>query len=103
MAAQPNNNQTTSSPLTLSATYTSTSCNASFTITSPLEAPSTTLPPVTSKSDYLQRLRASVTTVQEQVNKELTARMEQDNLAASAPADSKDEENYGEEMQEDED
>ena len=82
MAAQPNQ-ESTSSSLTLSATYTSTSGNPPFTVDSPLDAPSTMLSPVSSKSDYLQRLRASVLTVQEQVNKELTARMEQDNLASS--------------------
>ena len=97
MAAQPSQ-EPTSSPLTLSATYTSTSGNPPFTVTSTLDAPSTTLDSVSSKIDYLKRLRASVLTVQEQVNKELTARMEQDNLASSAAADAKDEENYGEEV-----
>jgi hypothetical protein len=101
MSSEPN---TSAQPAyTLSATYTSTSGNAPFTITSSLDAPSTALPAVQGKSDYLQRLRSSVLTIQDQVNKELTTRMEQDNASSAAPVDSKDEENYGEEVQEEDD
>ncbi|KAK4455053.1 hypothetical protein QBC34DRAFT_106803 [Podospora aff. communis PSN243] len=88
---------------TLSATYPSTSGNDPFNITLPLDGPSTALPAVQAKSDYLKRLRTSILTVQDQVNKELTIRMEQDNAKSAAPVDSKDEENYGEEVQEEED
>jgi hypothetical protein len=100
MSTQPNESQPT---YTLSATYTSTSGNTPFTITALLDAPSSTLPAVQSKSDYLQRLRSSILTIQDQVNKELTTRMEEDNANSAAPVDSKDEENYGEEVQEEED
>ncbi|AEO71322.1 uncharacterized protein THITE_2092830 [Thermothielavioides terrestris NRRL 8126] len=93
----------------LSATYTSTT-NAPFTISRPLQAPadSTT---VESKTKYLSELRQSVVGLQEQVNRELTARMEEDKAreasaggAAGAKAvdDEKEEENYGEEAQEEE-
>ncbi|KAK0613875.1 hypothetical protein B0T14DRAFT_527198 [Immersiella caudata] len=97
MSNQPNGSQPT---YALSATYTSTSGNPPFTITTPLDAPSSTLPAVQRKSDYLQRLRSSILTVQDQVNKELTTRMERDNANPAAAMDSKDEENYGEEVQE---
>lgn len=91
---------TETSSSTLSATYTSTSNNPPFTIFSAIPTPSTTLSPVDHKTAYLTGLRASVLDVQERINKELTTRMEQDNAASSTPADSKEEENYGEEMQE---
>lgn len=95
---------------TLSTAYTSTS-NAPFTISLPLSAPadSTT---VESKAKYLSELRQSVTSLQAQVNRELTARMEEDKARESSAAaasgkkivdDEKEEENYGEEMQEEED
>ncbi|KAG7285320.1 hypothetical protein NEMBOFW57_009942 [Staphylotrichum longicolle] len=88
---------------TLTTTYTSTS-NAPFTISLPLSAPadSTT---VENKARYLSELRQSV-------NRELTARMEEDKARESSAAaasgkkivdDEKEEENYGEEMQEEED
>ncbi|KAF5233673.1 hypothetical protein FANTH_12472 [Fusarium anthophilum] len=56
----------------------------------------------TDKSSYLKALRASVTDTQDTINKELTARMEQDK-ARDAAAEAKEEENYGEEVQEEED
>ncbi len=99
-----------SSQPTLSTTYTSPA-NAPFTISLPLSAPadSTT---VESKAKYLSELRQSVTSLQGQVNRELTARMEEDKARESSLAaangkkivdDEKEEENYGEEMQEEED
>ncbi|KAH7158879.1 hypothetical protein DER46DRAFT_662865 [Fusarium sp. MPI-SDFR-AT-0072] len=54
------------------------------------------------KSSYLKALRASVADTQDTINKELTARMEQDK-ARDAAAEAKEEENYGEEVQEEED
>jgi len=103
MPDQPNQPEAGEQPFILSATYASTTGNEPFTISSPLSAPFTTGSPVESKSEYLKRLRASVLTVQDQVNKKLTELMEQDNLKASQATggvivDSKEEENYGEEM-----
>jgi hypothetical protein len=96
---------------TLSATYTSTA-NAPFSVSLPLTAPadSTT---VETKSKYLSELRTHVASLQQQVNRELTARMEEDKARESSTAaangvvkavdDEKEEENYGEEVQEEED
>jgi len=94
----------------LTATYIS-STNASFmalqTITSP--ADSTT---VANKTAYLRELHQAVLSVQDRVNRELTARMEEDNAKTAQEGenkgkkgvdDAKEEENYGEEMQEEED
>lgn len=59
---------------------------------------------VADKTAYLAALRAAVTDAQAQINKELTSRMEQDKVRdAAAIDDAKEEENYGEEIQEDED
>lgn len=89
----------------LRAKYTSPS-NEAFSVDKPLPAaPSST--DVTAKTEYLSALRAAVTSTQEQVNKELTARVEEDK-ARAAPSDAKkaavdeekEEENYGEEVQE---
>lgn len=91
----------------LSATYTSAT-NPPFTISRTLTAhPSSST--VESKTKYLAELRQSVISLQEEVNRELTARMEEDKLrdaSANAAAganlvdDEKEEENYGEEVQE---
>lgn len=95
----------------LTAKYTSPT-NEAFSIDKPLP----TTPPsadVAAKTEYLSALRAAVTSTQDQVNKELTARMEEDK-ARAAPSDAaaakkagvdedKEEENYGEEVQEEED
>ncbi|KAH7248070.1 hypothetical protein B0J15DRAFT_551725 [Fusarium solani] len=78
---------------------------------SPLSEPFTvshTLPAISSspstadKTSYLEALRASIADTQATINKELTARMEQDK-ARDAAAEAKEEENYGEEVQEEED
>lgn len=97
-------------PPALSAAYTSTT-NAPFTVCLPLTsaADSATLE---HKTKYLAELRQSVISVQGQINRELTARMEEDKAReASAAAangakvvdDEKEEENYGEEVVEEED
>ncbi|EAQ86737.1 hypothetical protein CHGG_07990 [Chaetomium globosum CBS 148.51] len=94
---------------TLSATYTSTT-NAPFTVslTLPCAADSTTLE---HKTKYLSELRQSVISAQGQINRELTARMEEDKAREASTAkangtkvvdDEKEEENYGEEVQEEE-
>ncbi|KAF4335569.1 EKC KEOPS complex subunit Gon7 [Fusarium beomiforme] len=54
------------------------------------------------KSSYLKALRASVADTQATINEQLTARMEQDK-ARDAAAEAREEENYGEEVQEEED
>ncbi|KAK7428814.1 hypothetical protein QQZ08_004739 [Neonectria magnoliae] len=59
---------------------------------------------VADKTAYLAALRAAVTEAQAEINKELTSRMEQDKARDAAAVDNaKEEENYGEEVQEDED
>ena len=94
----------------LTATYTSSS-NAPFTASQTLTSPadSTT---VVSKIAHLAELRQAVLSVQDRVNRELTARMEEDNAKAAPEGtskrkkgvdDAKEEENYGEEVQEEED
>ncbi|ODA83910.1 hypothetical protein RJ55_02427 [Drechmeria coniospora] len=59
---------------------------------------------VSDKTIYLEALRKAVAETQGQVNKELTARMEEDkarDAAADNPVDDdKEEQNYGEEVQE---
>lgn len=91
----------------LTATYASPT-NETFKVTKKLPA----IPPansVTDKVSYLSALREAVTQTQQDINKELTARMEEDNARDAAKGttttanDEKDEENYGEEVQEDED
>ncbi|KAJ4311825.1 hypothetical protein N0V84_010242 [Fusarium piperis] len=67
-----------------------------------------TLPTISSSSStadkmaFLKALRASIADTQAMINKQLTARMEQDK-ARDAAAEAKEEENYGEEVQEEED
>ncbi|KAK3684252.1 hypothetical protein B0T22DRAFT_272726 [Podospora appendiculata] len=108
---------------TLTAVYSAgSSGNEAFTLShaiSPIAGSSETAT-VQDKSRYLRDLRAAVVTTQEQVNKELTARMEEDKAKAAAVAgvssssarkgkggvvvdDVEEEEHYGEEAQEDED
>lgn len=92
------------------ATYTSPD-NEHFTITKNIPAPPSSS--VQDKTQYLEALRRAVAETQDQVNKELTARMEEDkaretpaggSAAAKLGADEdKEEENYGEEVQEEED
>ncbi|KAL2195900.1 Gon7 family-domain-containing protein [Corynascus similis CBS 632.67] len=95
---------------TLSATYTSTT-NEGFDVRLLLKAPadSTT---VETKAKYLSELRQSVISLQDRINRELTARMEEDKAREASNAaingakvvdDEKEEENYGEEVQEEED
>lgn len=81
-----------------------------FSITESIPAPPTPLDPA-GKSKYLESLRASVATTQDQINKELTTRMEEDKAREAAAGggaqpsvdEEKEEENYGEEVQEEED
>lgn len=91
-----------SEPPTLTGTYTSPT-NPSFTITQPLP-PTPSTPSIAEKTASLAALRAAVTLAQAQINKELTSRMEDDKARDAASGnDVKEEENYGEEVQEDED
>jgi hypothetical protein len=61
---------------------------------------------VKDKAEYLAKLRASVVKMQDEINTFLTAKMEEDNKntgSKAAPAeDTKEEENYGEEIVDDE-
>ncbi|KAL2160105.1 hypothetical protein VTH06DRAFT_1760 [Thermothelomyces fergusii] len=94
---------------TLSATYTS-STNEGFDVRLPITSPADTTT-VEAKAKYLSELRRSVTSLQDRINKELTARMEEDKAREASGAggngtkvvdDEKEEENYGEEVQEEE-
>jgi len=103
-----------STSIIMSVTYTSPA-NESFVLDQPL--PLISSASVADRTSYLSALGGAVIAMQERVNKELTARMEQDNAATAAaeathgsqrkstPAvnDAKEEENYGEEVQEDDD
>lgn len=94
---------------TLRATY-SSPANAAFDISKPLPSISSESS-TDDKTQYLAALRDAVTQTQAEVNKELTSRMEEDKAAAAAGAngatpavdEDKEEENYGEEVQEDAD
>lgn len=99
--------QSTPSDTVLTASYSSPD-NAPFSITKSIPAPPAPLDPA-GKSKYLESLRASVATAQDQINKELTTRMEEDKAREAAVGikhpvdDEKEEENYGEEVQEEDD
>lgn len=92
--------------LSLTGSYSSPT-NAPFTTTHELQAPpsGTVAPTVPDKTKYLGDLRSAVAAMQDQVNKELTQRMEEDKATEAGkngkPAvdDAKEEENYGEEVQ----
>ncbi|KAH0495508.1 hypothetical protein TgHK011_009054 [Trichoderma gracile] len=96
------------SKTTLTTSYTSPT-NAPFTTAASIPAPPPTPLDAASKSKYLAALRASVSSAQEQINRELTARMEEDKKREEAAGlkhvvdDEKEEENYGEEVQGEED
>lgn len=97
----------TTTTMTLSATYASPT-NAPFTAAHDLAAPpsGTADPTVEDKTAYLAALRAAVATLQDDVNRELTRRMDEDKAREAGPGaavdEAKEEENYGEEEQGDE-
>ena len=90
----------------LDAKYSSPT-NEAFTYSHQITSPAS--PSTADKSVYLADLRAAVTTLQGQINKDLTSRMEEDKARAGetsggkAVDDEKEEENYGEEVQGEED
>lgn len=87
----------------ISATYKSPE-SAPFSHLQKLPAPASTS--AADKTSYLSVLRKATAEMQEQINKELTARMEEDkarDASASKVDDVKEEENYGEEGVEEED
>ncbi|KAM3444464.1 hypothetical protein NHJ13734_001431 [Beauveria thailandica] len=95
---------------TLTASYTSPT-NEAFAITTPLPSSSSSSSS-SDKTSHLGALRVAVADAQDTINKELTARMEEDKardvsaagaVAAAAIDDAKEEENYGEEVQEGDD
>ncbi|KAH6877293.1 hypothetical protein B0T10DRAFT_584370 [Thelonectria olida] len=102
-----NSTVTMHSEILFTGTYSSPD-NAPFEVTYTLVPPQTN-PPIAEKTAYLGALREVVTEAQAQINKELTARMEEDKARDAASSkngvvdDAKEEENYGEEVQEDED
>lgn len=93
----------------LSATYASPT-NAPFIHTQKIPTPPST--GISDRTAYLGALRKATTAMQEQINKELTARMEEDRAVAAAGTngsskenekavdESKEENNYGEEVAE---
>lgn len=94
----------------LTATYESSQQSQPFSLTTELPSPATTS--VADKTQYLAALRHSITAMQSTINKELTTRMEEDKArdasttvkAGSVTVDEvNEEENYGEEVQEDDD
>ena len=87
---------------TLSATYHSPS-NPSFTHTQQIPTPPTDK--VGDKTAYLSSLRKATSALQEQINKDLTSRMEEDKAREAGASKSngtvdeaKEEDNYGEEV-----
>jgi len=105
MAEQPDESKP-GNTFAVAATYTSTSGNAPFMVRAAFHTSKTTPsePLSEKKTEYLEGLREAVISVQDQVNQELTRRMEEDNLksgqAANGAGDAREEENYGEEEQE---
>lgn len=86
----------------LSATYNSPT-NAPFTHEQKISTPPS--PKTSDRTTYLAALRAATVTLQEDINRELTARMEEDKAlditSASAKKgvdESREEDNYGEEV-----
>lgn len=90
--------------LSLTATYKCPTSEPFTTIQSIVAPPSTS---AADKTAYLSSLRQALASTQEQINKELTERMEQDRARegnnGKGVDDAKEEENYGEEVVEDED
>lgn len=86
--------------LDLTAAYTSPA-NDPFSLTASIPAPPSGS--VADKTAYLEALRGAVADAQDQVNKALTQRMEEDKArdGAAKPAvdEDKEEQNYGEEVQ----
>lgn len=77
--------------------------NDAFSITHTLPKPASGS--VSEKTQYLQKLRAAIASTQDEINKELTQRMEEDKVRLAAGGDgskavddAKEEENYGEEV-----
>ena len=79
--------------------------NPSFSVSEALPALPAS-PSVVEKTKYLATLRDAITSAQDQINKELTQRMEDDKARLASVAggakvdDAKEEENYGEEVAE---
>ncbi|WQF81286.1 Putative EKC/KEOPS complex, subunit Gon7 protein [Colletotrichum destructivum] len=96
--ATTNNGTAASAPVfRFSATYKSPT-NEPFTFSESLTAPPTS--GAGDKAAYLNALRNSINAAQDNINRELTARMEEDkanDAAKSAVDDAFEEENYGEE------
>ncbi|KUI67856.1 hypothetical protein VM1G_03283 [Cytospora mali] len=99
----------TNEKMSLTAIYASPS-NAPFTVTHELQAPAsgTSNPTVPDKTKYLNDLRKATAVMQEQINKELTQRMEEDKVEEATKNgkipkgvdEAKEEDYYGEEAPE---
>ena len=105
MATLDNDNEAGMQDQILSVTYQSPD-NAAFTYTQKLPTPPTVK--TSDRTSYLGALRKAAAKMQEQINKELTARMEEDKARDAegtkpkAVDDAKEEDNYGEEIVEEE-
>ena len=105
MTAPAPTNSDGSQVLKFTATYGSPN-NGSFVAAQELQAPATDA--IEDKTKYLRDLRKATLAIQEQVNKELTQRMEEDKAKEAGKAtqtevdEDKEEENYGEEVIEEE-
>jgi len=90
----------------LTATYNSPT-SQSFVVSEQLPSLPTSPDAVEQKTKYLQSLRTAISAAQEQINRELTQRMEEDKARDAASKsgqekereEEKEEENYGEEEQ----
>ena len=108
MAASDDQNAVVRDSQTLSATYQSPT-NEAFTTTHQLRAPPSDK--TTDRTAYLASLRKAASALQEQINVELTARMEEDKARgaeangiakAKGVDEAKEEDRYGEEVPEEE-
>lgn len=103
--ATPNGTSTAPKQHVLSATYQS-GANEPFSFSQAFPVPNAE--DIGERTSYLAELRAGVVDIQEKVNKELTARMEDDKARDATGAnvpdvdEAKEEENYGEEVVEEE-
>jgi hypothetical protein len=102
MATSNSQNEVVKDPQVLSATYQSPT-NEAFTATHNITAPSSDAP--ADRTTYIAAVRKATVTLQEQINTELTLRMEEDkargvDAKAKGVDEAKEEDTYGEEVPE---
>jgi hypothetical protein len=105
MATSNSQNEVVKDPQVLSATYQSPT-NEAFTTTHNITAPSSDAP--ADRTAYIAAVRKATVTLQEQINTELTLRMEEDKARgvegarAKGVDEAKEEDTYGEEVPDEE-